>query len=121
MEFQSGSFAKITAAILPEAGLAFRADFVGASVKVKPRAVRSVAKRKRLASRPGLVVFPVAHWGDFLRQRVDFGFRIRGLRLLLVSASRLEWRLAKLPVPEVTRRALLLQPEPLLDSPAAVS
>ena len=120
MEFQSGSFAKITAAILPGPGLAFRADFVRVAVKVKPHVGRSRAKRKRLASRPGLVVFPVARWVDFLPPRVDFDFQIRDLRLLSVSKLRLDWRLAKLPALLVTRRALLLQRESLLDWPAQV-
>jgi hypothetical protein len=121
VEFQWDSFAKITAAILPESGLAFRADFVRASLKVKPRVARSMAMRKRLLSCPGLVVFPISRQVDFPPRRVDFDFQIRGLRLLLVSASRLEWLLAKPPVPVVTRRALLLQPESLLDWPAPVS
>jgi hypothetical protein len=58
---------------------------------------------------------------DFLPRRVDFDFQIRGLRLISVSASRLDWLLVKLPVAVVTRRALLLQPESLLDWPAPVS
>ena len=98
----------------------FRTDFVRASVKVTPRVARSAAMRKRLVSCPGLVVFPVSRQVDFPRRRVDFDFQIRGLRLLLVSASRLDWLLAKPPVPVVTRRALLFQPE-LLDWPAPVS
>ena len=102
------------AAILPESGLVFRADFVQASV-VKPHVARSVAGRKRLAPCPGLVVFPVARWVDFLPPQVDFGFQIRDLRLLSVSASRLEWLLAKPPAPVVTRPAPLLQRESLLD------
>jgi hypothetical protein len=121
VEFQWDSFAKITAAILPESGLAFRADFVRASVKVKPRVARSMAIRKRLVSCPGLVVFPISRQVDFPPRRVDFDFQIRGLRLLLVSQSRLDWLLAKLPVRAVTRGALLLPPEPLLDWPAPVS
>ena len=121
MEFQWDSFAKITAAILPESGLVLRADFVRASVEVKPRVVHSVARRKRLASCPGLVVYPGVRWVDFLPRRVDFDFQIRGLRLLSVSLSHLEWRLVKPPAPVVTRRALLLQPESLLDWPAPVS
>jgi hypothetical protein len=121
VEFQWDSFAKITAAILPESGLAFRADFVRASVKVKPRVARSMAIRKRLVSCPGLVVFPISRQVDFPPRRVDFDFQIRGLRLLLVSASRLEWLPAKPPVLVVKRRALLLQPESLLDWPALVS
>jgi hypothetical protein len=75
---------------------------------------------KRLVSCPGLVVFPVSRQADFPPRRVDFDFQIRGLRVLLVSASRLDWLLAKLPV-AVTRRALPLQPESLLDWPAPVS
>jgi hypothetical protein len=98
----------------------FRADFVRVSVKVKPRVAHSVAMRKRLSC-PGRVVFPVSRQADFPPRRVDFDFQIRGLRLLLVSASRLDWLLAKLPVPVVTRRALPLQPESLLDWPAPVS
>jgi hypothetical protein len=47
VEFQSGSFAKITAAIFPESGPVFRVDFVQAAVKVKPHVVRPVAMRKR--------------------------------------------------------------------------
>ena len=121
MEFQWDSFAKITAAIFPEPGLVFRADFVRVSVKVKPRVAHSVAMRKRLVSCPGLVVFPVSRQVDFLPRRVDFDFQIRGLLLFSVSASRLDWLLAKLPVPVVTRRALPLQPESLLDWPAPVS
>jgi hypothetical protein len=101
--------------------LVFRADFVRVSVKVKPAAARSVAMRKRLVSWPGLAVFPISPQADFPRQRVDFDFQIQGLRLLLVLASRLEWLLAKPPVLVVTRRALLLQPESLLDWPAPVS
>ena len=108
-------------AIFPEPGLVFRADFVRASVKVNPAVARSVAMRKRLVSCPGLVVSPVSRQVDFLPRRVDFDFQIRGLRLLLVSASRLDWLLAKLPVPVVTRWALLLPLEPLLDWPAPVS
>ena len=99
----------------------FRADFVRVSVKVKPRVARSMAMRKRLVSCPGLVVFPISRQVDFPPRRVDFDFQIRGLRLLLVSASRLDWLLAKLPVPVATRRALPLQPESLLDWPAPVS
>jgi hypothetical protein len=121
VEFQWDSFAKITAAMFPEPGLVFRADFVRVSVKVKPRVAHSVAMRKRLVSCPGLVVFPVSRQADFPPRRVDFDFQIRGLRVLLVSASRLDWLLAKLPVPVVTRRALPLQPESLLDWPAPVS
>jgi hypothetical protein len=121
VEFQWDSFAKITAAMFPEPGLVFRADFVRVSVKVKPRVARSVALQKRLVSCPGLVVFPVSRQADLPPRRVDFDFQIRGLRLLLVSASRLDWLLAKLPVPVVTRRALPLQPESLLDWPAPVS
>ena len=68
----------------------FRADFVRATVKVKPHVARSVAMRKRLVSLPGLVVFPVARWVDFLPRPVDFDFQIRRLRLLSVWASRLE-------------------------------
>jgi hypothetical protein len=97
------------------------ADFVRASVKVKPAVARSMAMRKRLVSCPGLVASPVLHQVDFLPRRVDFDFQIRGLRLISVSASRLDWLLAKLPVPVVTRRALLLQPESLLDLPVPVS
>jgi len=121
VEFQWDSFAKITAAIFPEPGLVFRADFVRASLKVKPRVARSMAMRKRLVSCPGLVVFPISRQVDFPPRRVDFDFQIRGLRPLLVSASRLERLLGKPPVPVVTRRALLLQPESLLDWPAPVS
>ena len=107
--------------MFPEPGLVFRADFVRVSVKVKPRVAHSVAMQKRLVSCPGLVVFPISRQVDFPPRRVDFDFQIRGLRLLLVSASRLEWLLAKPPVPVVTRRALPLQPESLLDWPAPVS
>jgi len=99
----------------------FRADFVRASVTVKPAAAHSVAARKRLVLRPGLVVSPVSHQVDFLPRRVDFDFQSRGLRLISVSASRLDRLPAKLPVPVVTRRALLLPPEPLLDWPAPAS
>ena len=93
----------------------FRADFVRASVKVKPPVVRPVAMRKHLVSCPGLVVFPISRQVDFPPQPVDFDFQIRGLRLLSVSASRLDWRLVKPPAPPATRRARLLPPESLLD------
>jgi len=64
-----------------------RADFVRASVKVKPAVARSMAMRKRLVSCPGLVASPVLHQVDFLLRRVDFDFQIRDLRLISVSAS----------------------------------
>jgi hypothetical protein len=112
---------KITAAILPEAGLEFRADFVQALLKVKLPVVRLVAKQKRLASCPGLVVFLISRQVDFPPRRVDFDFQIRGLRLLSVSASRLEWLRARPPAQAATRRALLVEPESLSDWPAPVS
>src|SRR5205085_11592001 len=108
---------KITAAILPEAGLEFRADFQ-ALLKAKPPVVRLVAKQKRLASCPGLVVFRISRQVDLPPRRVDFDFQIRGLRLLSVSASRLEWLRARPPAPAATRRALLIEPESLPDWPA---
>ena len=73
--------------MFPEPGLVFRADFVRVSVKVKPRVAHSVAMRKRLVSCPGLAVFPISPQADFPRQRVDFDFQIRGLRLISASAS----------------------------------
>jgi hypothetical protein len=105
---------------LPESGLVFRARFVPASVKVKLHVARPVVGRKRLAPCPGLVVFPVARLVDFPPRRVDFGFQIRDLRLLSVSASRLQWLLAKPPAPVVTRPAPLLRRESLSDWPAPV-
>ena len=79
----------------------FRADFVGASAKLKPRVVRSVAKLKRLVSCLGhLAAFPISPRVDFPPRRVDFDFQIRALLVFLVSALRLDW-LTKLPVPVV--------------------
>ena len=99
----------------------FRADFVQASGKAKPRAARLVALRKRLVLPQDRAEYLARHLADCWLPRAGRDFQNWDLRLMLAAACQTPKAQAKLPVPVVTRRALLLPLEPLLDWPAPVS
>ena len=76
---------KIRPAILPEAGLVFRADFVRASAKANRRVVHLAALKQRALCRDQAECL-ATRWADCWLPRAARDFQNLDLRLMLVSA-----------------------------------